>query len=96
MTTTTDPYLIDLEQRGLLEWVPDSEWSTEADLIQGKGCRYGGGFHSKACGRLAVAALNRGSYTRRGRMPSWWAYCEKHLYGRRLVNGVILVWRRKG
>ena len=89
MTTTTDPYVDDLEQRGLLEWVADPGWSTAVDLIDGKRCR------QKACGRPAVAALNRGYQTYRGRLPRWWAYCEEHLYGRRLVDGVILIWRRK-
>ena len=88
MTKTTDPYVDDLEQRGFIEWVPDSSWSTAPDLIEGKKCR--------ACRRSAVAALNRGYQTHRGRVPSWWTYCEEHLYGRRLVDGVILIWRRKG
>jgi len=42
------------------------------------------------CRRPAVAELNRG-LNRNGRsFDSWWAYCERHLYGRRIVDGKIL------
>ena len=91
MTTTTDPYVAGLEARGLIEWVTDPDWSMVPALVQDKRCRHGGGFHNKACGRPAVAALKRS----RGRRPSWWAYCEEHLYGRRLVDGVVLGSSRK-
>lgn len=33
------------------------------------------------CGRPAVMALRRSN--------GWWLYCERHLYGRRIANGVV-------
>lgn len=42
-----------------------------------RGCRAGATVHRRSCRRPAVAELRRGSYR-----VSWWAYCERHLYGR--------------
>ncbi|OGT54309.1 MAG: hypothetical protein A3E01_15200 [Gammaproteobacteria bacterium RIFCSPHIGHO2_12_FULL_63_22] len=68
----------------------DSDWSLAAERIAGKRCRYTVGPGNRICGAEPVAALNRGM-TRDGlgRVPSWWAYCGEHLYGRRIHNGVI-------
>jgi len=45
------------------------------------------------CNRRAVAELNRGYRTKHGRVDSWWAYCEYHLYGRWIEGGHVLHWR---
>ena len=58
-------------------------------LASGKRCRWGAGFHMKACGRPCVAELNRSSF--KGR-KNWWAYCELHLYGRWIEDGQVLMW----
>jgi len=75
------------------EWVPDEGWTTDPEVIGGKLCRrLMGGSPRKLCGRPAVAALNRRRWTDGGRAPSWWCYCDDpdHLYGRRIVDGVVL------
>lgn len=70
------------------EWVAveDDSWR----LAQGKRCRWGGGYHHKACGRPCAAEMMRcwGGGTRM--VP--WAYCEQHLYGRWIENGKIMHW----
>ena len=77
MTTETEKH----------EWLPeyDGAWSTATWLISGKKCRA----HRGKCPNAAVAALNRGMRTSRGHRDSWWVYCEEHLYGRRIRNGVV-------
>ena len=40
-----------------------------------------GRFHREVCGKPVVAALRRSN--------GWWCYCEEHLYGGRLNNGVV-------
>ena len=72
------------------------ETTLEWRLASGKKCRSRGG-RGKACGRPCVAELNRvryASYTRSDlrRLPSWWAYCEQHLYGRWIEDGQIMHW----
>lgn len=66
------------------EWVPDPDWR----LQEGRECRRMGKGH-ELCRRPSVAALNRSALRRDGRQ-SWWAYCELHLYGCRIVDGVVL------
>jgi hypothetical protein len=76
-------------------WVPDEGWRVNPSREEGllHRCRWGAGYRSKACGRPSVAALNRRRHVGRGRVDSWWHYCEQHLYGRRLdrVNELVLV-----
>lgn len=75
------------------EWVPDKDWTTDPGVVNGKLCRFMA--QKKVCRRSAVAALNRGRWTDGRRVPGWWCYCDdpEHLYGRRIVDGVVL-WRR--
>lgn len=68
-------------------WVPDEGWRIEQP---GKLCRRMGTGH-EICKRPAVASMNRGHFRRStGRRDAWWPYCEGHLYGRRIENGVVL------
>lgn len=64
------------------EWVPDESWTIYNSIVAGRKCR--------SCGRPAVAALKR-----RHRHPPelyrWWRYCESHLYGRKIEDGIIKV-----
>jgi len=71
------------------QWVaePDLGWRLE----QGHRCRSGAGFHTAACGKPSVAALNRGQFGRPN-CPNWWAYCPEHMYGRWVENGRVLHW----
>lgn len=63
-------------------WVPDRRWTTEPEIIDGKRCRMKVG-KGPTCRRPAVAAL--------ARRNGWWCYCEEHLYGRKIEDGVVLV-----
>jgi len=49
-----------------------------------RGCRYTIGPGHRTCQGRPVAALARGS------SGTWWVYCRRHLYGRRLVKGRLL------
>lgn len=76
-------------------WVPDREWRV-LSLGMERRCRWGAGYHHKACGEPAVAEFQRSRSTwwenlPQGAVPCWWAYCAQHLYGRKLENGVVLV-----
>jgi hypothetical protein len=66
---------------------PNDRWrvSSSADW---KRCRYGAGYHSKACGEPAVAELNRSHWHR----ENWWAYCGDHLYGGWIEDGTVMNW----
>ena len=63
------------------EWYADKDWRV---VDPGRRCRYVGGNPLHGCGKPAVAALLRGT-----KRPSWWCYCEQHLFGRRINNGVV-------
>jgi len=64
-------------------WVPDDGWiALGADTTFQ--CRMIDGPLRRRCPNKAVAQLQRGR-----RNASWWAYCQDHLYGRRLKNGVV-------
>lgn len=52
-------------------------------------CRHGSGPKHPACGQPAVAWLDRG----RGRRRNWWAYCERHLFGRWIEDGRLMCWK---
>jgi hypothetical protein len=66
--------------------VEDKDWR----LVSGKRCRLASG-HGKACGRPSVAELNRARRWRE-RSSNWWAYCERHLYGRWVEDGQVMHW----
>jgi hypothetical protein len=64
-----------------IEWVPDGEdWrpATTAENLT-RECR------RPRCHGAPVVALNRGW---RGQVR-WWLYCADHMYGRRIVGGVV-------
>jgi hypothetical protein len=52
---------------------------------QPKPCRSAAGRTS--CARPSVAELIRGAVR-----LQWWAYCERHLYGRWIEDGRIMTW----
>lgn len=62
----------------------DGRW-TVPPLGAGR-CRYVVG--RRACGQPPVASLRRGT-----RKRGYWDYCERHLYGRWIENGVVMSWR---
>lgn len=71
-------------------WVPTEAADDSWELVgrgESRPCRWGAGPGKPACGRPSVARLNRGH---RG-ATRWWHYCERHLYGRRVVGGVLWV-----
>jgi hypothetical protein len=55
-------------------WIEDRDWRCVASY-SGKKCRFRG------CAHKAVAEMAR-QY--QGGKRHWWAYCEEHLYGRRV------------
>ena len=62
------------------EWLPDEGWKL-ADLE--RTCR------AKDCESPAVAALRR----KHGDGFRWWYYCGSHLYGRKIEDGMVKVYR---
>lgn len=60
-------------------WVRDSSWKLLPADSQ-LSCRYS---PRSRCTNRAVAALRRSN--------GEWNYCEKHLYGRRIANGIVEV-----
>lgn len=67
------------------EAVPDESWRIPP-LVEQSECRWGSP-RNGYCKRPAVAVLRRGKQNR------WWAYCERHLYGRWVEGGQVLIWR---
>lgn len=65
-------------------WVEDRRWDTPS-LYQK--CRRGSWCHNPP-----VADLKR----RRSHGWAWWAYCADHLYGRKLINGKVMIQVRLG
>jgi len=78
----------DLEVWEGFEYVAVPEPALEWRVMTGWRCRYGAAPGKKACGRPAVAEMNRASYGQ----PRWWAYCENHLYGRWIEDGHMMCW----
>jgi hypothetical protein len=76
------------------EAVPDTalRWRVIEGMapIVSKRCRFG----RPSCKGPAVAELNRGATVRRGEYirDNWWAYCERHLYGRWIEGGEVMTW----
>ena len=67
----------------------EPERTLEWRLASGKPCRSG----RPSCKRPCVAELNRGvHFPGRVRRDRWWAYCERHLYGRWIEDGQIMHW----
>lgn len=71
-------------------WVPtreipcDNRWQiVEPDAA--KQCRRTD--HGLRCEATSVVRLNRAF--RNTDPPRWWHYCEQHMFGRRIVNGVV-------
>lgn len=65
------------------EWVVDKGWKIGGD---GRICR------QRRCGNLAVAALRR-TNRRCTAGWNWWHYCELHLYGREIRDGIVMTER---
>lgn len=64
----------------ILQWVADDGWKFGGD---GHTCRM------KGCRRPAIAALQRKRNTKHGSCMNWWYYCDSHLYGRKIEDGVV-------
>ena len=56
-------------------WIPEDSQTWQAELQSEYLCRM------KGCRRRAVA--------KRLRTNGWWRYCDRHLYGRRIVGATI-------
>lgn len=65
------------------EWVADEDWKVGGG---GRVCRM------KGCYNDAVAMLKRRQINALEGFV-WWPYCREHLYGRRIVDGVVMVGR---
>lgn len=70
----------------LYHWVPDKRFELLSDDEASKPCRYTVGPDRRSCKRPSVARLNRSSSRDR---TNWWHYCERHLFGRRIRDGVV-------
>jgi hypothetical protein len=72
------------------EWRPDPAWRVITPDRAARSCRWGAGYHRRACGQPAAAEMNRRRHNRnRPTTDCWWAYCTDHLYGRRITDGVV-------
>lgn len=70
-------------------WQPEAAtWQTLPEGVESRPCRYGAGGGHASCGRPSVWRMNRASSRD---YPVWWHYCGEHVYGRRIVSGVLLV-----
>jgi hypothetical protein len=64
-----------------LEWVLAPNWKIGGE---GRKCRM------LRCPNAAVAAMQRKRQTKfAGLVLNWWHYCEDHLYGRKIEDGVV-------
>lgn len=61
-------------------WVPDTEWEK---LAKPRKCRATAGRGRRICNTEALYALRRPN--------GLWAYCEEHMYGRRIRDGIVEV-----
>ena len=77
MTAPASPDFDDLPRQWVKE---DDRWRVIGPDTH-KRCRMMG------CRRPAVAELLRGDKRKTG--GRWWAYCEHHLFGRRIANGQV-------
>jgi hypothetical protein len=67
----------------VIGWQPDPKWRV---IARKRFCRRPG------CADWGVAEMDRGYRQRDGSIrESWWAYCGAHLYGRRIIDGVVCV-----
>ena len=78
-------------------WVPALGWRAPADDIFAQ-CTFTLSKPRRRCPQIAVAEYNRRRYTVRGAVDVWVAYCAAHLYGRRIIDGVVCerAWRKIG
>jgi len=61
-------------------WMPDDSCRlTTEEEKQSRRCRRPG------CMREVAIGLQRGF----GQQQKWWLYCDWHMYGRRIVDGVV-------
>lgn len=71
----------------------DPDWRV---VERPKRCRRQPSQQQKACGKDAVAEVNRGGRMRANRRgatrDSWWAYCPEHMYGRWVEEGFVMHW----
>lgn len=72
----------------------DGKWRVRTRTTEaGKFCVYGG-MHQ--CRRPAVLELNRSRpnpKNRSERIDQWWGYCERHTFGRVVLNdGIYFAW----
>lgn len=64
--------------------VVDTRWTADPDVVCSYTCR------QPKCGKRAVAALYRTHrYRYDGERKVPWRYCEDHLYGRVIEDGVV-------
>ena len=79
-------------------WVPTSTIDPNWELVTDpQPCRHGCGGQGpsrgerRVCGRPSVARVSR-SYTfgdRQSQTSMWWHYCERHLGGQRIRDGIL-------
>jgi hypothetical protein len=74
------------------EAVESEHWELATDAEKElRPCHYSHRY--KKCGNPVVAGLNRGRWTKHGRVDCWWFYCTDHLYGRWIDDGRVMCWR---
>lgn len=59
-------------------WIQDKEWKK---LTEPKSCRHIGGSPRTHCPNMADFGVPRSNVV--------WAYCEEHMYGRRIRDGIV-------
>jgi len=74
------------------EWIPQhslpngSRWQLLPEPNRFYGCRHTTGPGKAQCREPSIARLNRRTYNGKDR---WWHYCEQHLYGQRIRDGIL-------
>jgi hypothetical protein len=67
-------------------WVPDRNWVV---LPEPRQCRHLEGHPAERCPNIAHYGLMRkGAYS-----VYPWPYCEEHMYGRKVIDGVVCIGR---
>lgn len=72
--------------RPTAEVEPGHQWEVLAADAIGRPCKYGRRPGQRGCGEGAVARLNVAAPHA---IPMWVDYCVKHLFSRRIVDGVL-------
>ncbi len=65
-------------------WIPDEDW---VELPSPKRCRSIDGTPRKHCPNWGNYALKRSN--------GYWAYCPDHMYGRRIIEGIVHIQIRR-